>query len=243
MKPAPLRVISALALAALGTALASSCSMPLRTQGDARLPARSNVPGPTGHVAHLDFGRRAAFATCLPPACPAFTPKTLASDVPPAPLTPRPIEPTASLDRGEILVASNARPSPRAAPVAQTKDERSAEPMTNRVTVHFGFGNAALSPAARASIDHVAGALSSARRVAISGRTDSVGPSQVNEALALDRANAVRDHLRARYPNLAPAITLEAKGVCCFAAPNDTSQGRALNRRVEVVFERETENL
>jgi len=243
MKPAPLRVISALVSAALGTALASSCSMPLRTEGDARLPAQSNVPGPTSHVAQLDFGRRAGFATCLPPACPAFTPKTLAGDVPPVALTPRPIEATASLDRGEILVASNARPTPRAAPVTETYAQRSAEPMTNRATVYFAFGNAALSPAARASIDDAAGALSAARRVAISGRTDNVGPSQVNEALALARANAVRDHLRARYPNLAPVVTLEAKGVCCFAAPNETARGRALNRRVEVVFEHHTKEL
>ena len=60
--------------------------------------------------------------------------------------------------------------------------------------------------------------------------------------LATARANVVRDHLRVRYPHLAPAVTLEAQGACCYAASNETPAGRALNRRVEVVFERDAEN-
>ena len=55
--------------------------------------------------------------------------------------------------------------------------------------------------------------------------------------------DAVRDHLRSRHPPLAPAVTLEAQGACCFAASNETPQGRALNRRVEIVFERDAESL
>jgi outer membrane protein OmpA-like peptidoglycan-associated protein len=243
VRPAAERVIGVLGLAALSTAFASSCSAPPRTDADARSAVRSSKTAVAGHIAQLDFNRRTAFATCLPPACPAVTRKTLADEVPPMLPTPRQIELGASLDSGEAIVASNTRPSIQPAPVAAPKPERDAEPMTKQVVVHFGFGSAALSPAARASIDEAASALSSARRIAVSGRTDSVGPPEINQALALDRANAVRDHLRARYPHLAPAVTLEAKGVCCFAAPNDTAQGRALNRRVEVVFERDAEDL
>ena len=109
--------------------------------------------------------------------------------------------------------------------------------------MHFAFGDASLTAAARAQIDEVAGSLPSASRIAISGRTDSVGSPQSNQTLAVARANAVRDHLRNRHPHLAPAVTLEAQGACCFAAPNDTPQGRALNRRVEIVFERDSEDL
>lgn len=243
MRPAAARAFGVVGLAALGTAFASSCSGPVRRDTDARAPVRSTVPAAAGHIAQLDFGRRAAFAACLPLACPTLTPKTLASEVPPALPAARPIEPSASLDRGETLVTSDMRPSNRPVPVAVPKPERSAEPMTKQVIVHFGFGSAAMSPSARASIDDAASALSSARRIAISGRTDSVGPPEINQTLALDRATAVRDHLRTRYPHLAPAVTLEAKGVCCFAATNDTAQGRALNRRVEVVFERDAEDL
>jgi outer membrane protein OmpA-like peptidoglycan-associated protein len=109
--------------------------------------------------------------------------------------------------------------------------------------VHFAFGDASLTATARAQIDEVAGSLPSASRIAISGRTDSVGSPQSNQTLAVARANAVRDHLRNRYPHLASAVTLEARGACCFTASNDTQQGRALNRRVEIVFERDAEDL
>jgi outer membrane protein OmpA-like peptidoglycan-associated protein len=37
-------------------------------------------------------------------------------------------------------------------------------------------------------------------------------------------------------------VTLEAQGACCYAASNETPEGRALNRRVEVTFERDAEN-
>lgn len=243
MRPAAVRGIGALGLAALGTAFASSCSVPPRTDAGARSVVRPSKTAAAGHIAQLDFGRRATFATCLPPACPSVTRKTLASEVPPTLPAPHLIELGASLDRGEAIVANDTRPSNQPASVAAPRPERDAEPMTKQVIVHFGFGSAALSPTARASIDEAASAQSSARRIAISGRTDSVGPAEINQSLALDRANAVRDHLRARYPHLAPAVTLEAKGVCCFAAPNDTAKGRALNRRVEVVFERDAEDL
>ena len=65
----------------------------------------------------------------------------------------------------------------------------------------------------------------------------------MNQALALDRAHAVRDHLRVRHPHLSPAGALDAEGACCFAASNETADGRALNRRVEIVFERDAQDL
>ena len=243
MRPAALRAIGGLGLAALSTAFASSCSAPPRADASAPSSALSSKTAAAGPIAQLDFGRRAAFATCLPPACPSVTPKTLAREVPPTLPAPHLIELGASLDHGEAVVASDTSSSNQPAPVVAPKPERDAEPMTKQVIVHFAFGSAALSPAARAAIDEAASAQFSARRIAISGRTDSVGPAEINQSLALDRANAVRDHLRARYPHLAPAVTLEAKGVCCFAAPNDTAKGRALNRRVEVVVERDAEDL
>lgn len=195
------------------------------------------------HVAQLDFGRHAGFATCLPPACPAVTPKTLPGEPPPTAPMPPAVGLAESLGRGEaVLPAEQSRdvPAVPANRVTPSSDAASAE---RQVVVHFAFGNAMLSPTARGLIDEAAEAAPAARRVAISGRTDSVGPPQVNQALALARAEAVREHLRARYPRLAPALTVQAEGACCYAAPNDTASGRALNRRVEVVFERDAEDL
>ncbi len=242
MKPQCIRWLGSLAAAAASAALASSCTSPMLALVDANPSAARSAYVTTGQIAQIGFGRQAGFARCLPPACPAVTPKTLALEVSPALSKPRPIDTAASLTEGEALVPA-ADAAVRTTPtLAQAASAQPADPLVRLVVVHFAFDDATLTPAARALIDEVAKPLASARRIAISGRTDSLGPQQSNQLLAIARANAVRDHLRARHPHLAPAVTLEAQGACCYAASNETPAGRALNRRVEVVFERDAEN-
>ena len=211
MKHVGIRLVGGLSMAALSTAFASSCSLPLRTMSAASPPATYAAPAPlpTGRIAQVEFGRPAAFAQCMPPACLAVTPKTLAIESPPAPATSAPVNAVLSLAAGEAIVASGPSPSPPAAPDVASNSAPTAALLTRQVIVHFGFGDASLSANAQTLIDQVARQLPSARRIAISGRTDSVGSQQSNQALAVARANAVRDHLRARYPHLAPAVTNE----------------------------------
>lgn len=241
MKPDGIHWIGSLAAAAASTALASSCTSPMQAPVDATPAAARSANVTTGQIAQIEFGRQAGFARCLPPACPAITPKTLALDVSPALSNPRPIDTAASLTEGEALVPAAAALPPEP-PAFAAQAAQPDEASTRQVVVHFAFGDATLTPTARALIDEVAKPLTSVRRIAISGRTDSLGSPQSNHLLAAERANAVRDHLRVRYPHLAPAVTLEAQGACCYAASNETPQGRALNRRVEVVFERDAES-
>lgn len=241
MKPDGIHWIGSLAAAAASTALASSCTSPMQAPVDATPAAARSANVTTGQIAQIEFGRQAGFARCLPPACPAITPKTLALDVSPALSNPRPIDTAASLTEGEALVPAAAALPPEP-PAFAAKAAQPDEASTRQVVVHFAFGDATLTPTARALIDEVAKPLTSVRRIAISGRTDSLGSPQSNHLLAAERANAVRDHLRVRYPHLASAVTLEAQGACCYAASNETPQGRALNRRVEVVFERDAES-
>lgn len=241
MKRGGIRLVSGLSIAALSTAFASSCSSPPRTP-TASVPLSSYAvpsPLPTGRIAQMQFGRRAAFAQCVSPACPAVTPKTLAMEPPAGPATLSSSNPGSSLAAGEAFVTSGGAPSSLAAPVATLNSVAAAAKSTRQVIVHFGFGDASLTATARAQIDEMAGSMPSANRIAINGRTDSVGSPQSNQTLAVARANAVRDHLRARYPHLATAVKPEAQGACCFVASNDTPQGRALNRRVEIAFERD----
>ncbi|MDP1693727.1 MAG: OmpA family protein [Burkholderiaceae bacterium] len=243
MRPDGIRWIGSLAAAAASAALASSCTLPMQAPVDATPPAARSVNVIAGWISQIEFGRQAGFARCLPPACRAVTPKTLAPDVPPALPKPRPIDTAASLTEGEALVPATGAMVPTAPTLAKANVAQPDERLTRQVVVHFAFGDATLTPTARELIDEVARPLASARRIAISGRTDSVGPQRSNQLLAAARANAVRDHLRARHPHLAPAVTLEAQGACCYAASNETPAGRALNRRVEVVLERDVENL
>jgi outer membrane protein OmpA-like peptidoglycan-associated protein len=241
MKRARIHWLGSLAGLAVSTAFASSCSSPTHLPASATTPTARPVSVSTWPITQVEYGRQAAFARCVPPACPSVTPKTLALEPRPVPAVALPNAATGSLAAGESFPPATAG-TPRAAPEV-VKAALSDEPLTRQAVVHFAFGDATLSPAARELIDEVAGSLASARHIVIRGRTDSVGPPRNNQWLATARANAVRDHLHSRYPHLAPAVALEAQGACCFAASNATQQGRALNRRVEVLFERDAEAL
>jgi outer membrane protein OmpA-like peptidoglycan-associated protein len=65
------------------------------------------------------------------------------------------------------------------------------------------------------------------------GHTDSVGSDEYNQRLSMSRANAVRDYLvKGGVP--ADRIKVEGFGESKPVASNDTADGRAQNRRVEL---------
>jgi outer membrane protein OmpA-like peptidoglycan-associated protein len=178
----------------------------------------------------LNFGRDAAFAVCIEPACPAVTRKTLAIQ-PQAPASASApwVDISATLEPGEE--EWKGQPNTADATVSPADQQRSP------VVVTFASGSATLSDTARAALDHAASGVQATDHILIVGRTDNVGSKRTNHALALARARAVRDYLRARLPSHPHhAFTLDAQGACCFTASNDTPEGRRQNRRVEVVF-------
>ena len=73
--------------------------------------------------------------------------------------------------------------------------------------------------------------------IEIRGRTDELGSAALNDLLAGNRARAVRDYLRTLHLPEATTIHLSAKGACCYVADNDTKEGRAANRRVEIEYQ------
>jgi len=68
----------------------------------------------------------------------------------------------------------------------------------------------------------------------IQGHTDSTGSAQYNQQLGLQRADSVRRHLHAQGVALDRMATI-SYGEDAPAEPNSTADGRALNRRVEIV--------
>ena len=102
--------------------------------------------------------------------------------------------------------------------------------------VTFGFGSSQLTEPSKDVLLRSLGNARLSERIVISGRTDNVGDAKANEALAFARAMAVREFLRDQLPNLPNIISIDAKGRCCFIASNETSDGRAKNRRVEIAF-------
>jgi len=68
----------------------------------------------------------------------------------------------------------------------------------------------------------------------VEGYTDSVGSDAANQKLSKDRAEAVRVYLVSKgVPS--DKITSVGKGKANPVASNDTPEGRANNRRVEII--------
>jgi OOP family OmpA-OmpF porin len=104
--------------------------------------------------------------------------------------------------------------------------------------VLFGSDQSALSPAGRAEVDKLAALLKAdpSRTAVIEGYTDSQGGQVLNFRLSSARAQAVRDDLVARG-GIARS-RLQAIGYADLrpVADNATDEGRARNRRVEVLL-------
>jgi outer membrane protein OmpA-like peptidoglycan-associated protein len=97
----------------------------------------------------------------------------------------------------------------------------------------FDVGRSAIKPQMRPVLDQFAQGLDPNMRVRIVGHTDSTGSDAVNNPLSLDRAQAVRDYIAAR--GVAPSrVETAGHGEREPVASNDTEDGRARNRRVEI---------
>jgi outer membrane protein OmpA-like peptidoglycan-associated protein len=71
--------------------------------------------------------------------------------------------------------------------------------------------------------------------VDVVGHTDSTGPADFNQALSVRRAQSVADYLMSREV-IPERLVVTGRGPSPPIATNDTPEGRALNRRVEIVL-------
>jgi outer membrane protein OmpA-like peptidoglycan-associated protein len=67
------------------------------------------------------------------------------------------------------------------------------------------------------------------------GHTDSTGDENKNKTLSLARAESVKKYLANKLPALAKPILTEGKASTQPKADNNSSKGRSLNRRVEII--------
>ncbi len=105
--------------------------------------------------------------------------------------------------------------------------------------VLFAFDKSDLTPAARSQLDGLMAKLQNADVVSIKvlGHTDSKGSDAYNQALSERRASSVAAYLLSQ--GLAPnKLTSEGKGESQPVADNETEEGRAKNRRVELHINR-----
>ena len=103
--------------------------------------------------------------------------------------------------------------------------------------VQFGVGAASLNAQARIALARFAGivVIYPAIRFRVEGHTDNTGSEATNRALSLGRANSVRDYLLQQGVETA-RISVVGLGPDQPVADNSTNQGRARNRRVEIVL-------
>lgn len=110
--------------------------------------------------------------------------------------------------------------------------------------VLFAFNKAELTAQAAPRLDKLASFLKQFpdRRLLIEGYTDSVGGDAYNQTLSERRAQAVRDALVQRGVD-SSRITARGYGKAHPVADNASAEGRAMNRRVEIVIADEQGNL
>jgi len=123
--------------------------------------------------------------------------------------------------------------------IAQVKEEQRGVVITLDGQVLFVTGKAELLPIARDRLNQVAKSLKELdddKLVSIEGFTDSRGPDDMNLKLSQDRANAVRDYLVSQGVK-SEKIRAIGRGEASPVASNDTPEGRANNRRVEIVVQ------
>ena len=127
--------------------------------------------------------------------------------------------------------------------LAAVKEEERGLVITLSGSVLFASDKSELLPAAQDRLNHVADALltTKERKLTVEGYTDSQGSFSHNKELSQRRADAVRSYLILRgYPG--ELIIANGIGEDSPVADNATPEGRADNRRVEIIVDHAPKN-
>jgi outer membrane protein OmpA-like peptidoglycan-associated protein len=103
--------------------------------------------------------------------------------------------------------------------------------------IYFDFNKSDVKPESEPALNEIAKVLSGNPnlKVLIVGHTDNVGGIDYNMKLSLARANAVVQFLITKYKVNPQSVKPYGAGQLSPVAPNKTEEGRAKNRRVELV--------
>jgi OOP family OmpA-OmpF porin len=103
--------------------------------------------------------------------------------------------------------------------------------------IYFDTGKAILKPESQPTLQEISKLLKAdpALKLYVVGHTDNTGLFDANMKLSVDRAAAVVNSLISQFAVNATRLKACGDGPTCPVASNDSEQGRALNRRVELV--------
>jgi outer membrane protein OmpA-like peptidoglycan-associated protein len=143
-------------------------------------------------------------------------------------------------------LAKEEAPPPPPAPAPPAAEPVPPAPMEPQVAekiilrgVNFDFDKDGIRPDAAVILDEAARILTETHEgalVRIEGHADWTGPEAYNQGLSERRAKSVRDYLVSRGVE-ASRLTTVGYGESRPIADNETREGRALNRRVELQVE------
>jgi outer membrane protein OmpA-like peptidoglycan-associated protein len=103
--------------------------------------------------------------------------------------------------------------------------------------IYFDTGKADVKPESKAALDEIAELLKerASLKVIVVGHTDSTGGFDANMKLSRDRAASVVASLTGSYGIAANRLSAQGAGPLAPVATNRTDEGRAKNRRVDLV--------
>ena len=111
------------------------------------------------------------------------------------------------------------------------------------VGLTFGSGESNIRPEHSQLLDKLHDAIETfpRSRVVVEGHTDSYGGNQANLRLSRSRAESVGDYLNTQLGLESFRVSSVGYGQMCPIANNETSQGRARNRRIDIRIETQQE--
>ena len=120
-------------------------------------------------------------------------------------------------------------------PLGTPVDYRGCPEIPDLQGVHFDFDKYSLTSEGKSILDTAVRILDNNPhvRVEIVGHTDSTGSDEYNQKLSERRANSVSDYLEVNGVS-SNRISAEGRGESQPVADNDTQEGSAMNRRVEL---------
>jgi len=127
-------------------------------------------------------------------------------------------------------------------PVAQAAPMEPPPPSGTQIAelrgTHFAFDSAKITPEGEAILDQAVAVMDKHTQISvrIEGNTDSIGTDAYNMQLGQRRADAVESYLVAHGVS-ASRLSTVSFGETKPIASNDTEEGRAQNRRVDLVVE------
>lgn len=135
-----------------------------------------------------------------------------------------------------ISACSSAQKAESNAVAATTEIQQAVDNVPSSVTVNFAFDSAALTKKYYAAVKmFVKNINQDGITVNVDGYTDDIGTEAYNMKLSMQRAEAVADYLEDNGVDRNNIVT-RGHGKNDFVADNETEEGRAKNRRVEVTL-------